>query len=140
MLFEELSKANMQALKDHDKLARTILSIVYGKCKQYGIDKYQNPKEVPDSDCLNIIRKTIKELDEEALAFKNAGRIEQYEELVAQKAIIEKFLPQMMNEDKIREIISLLEDKSIPFVMKHFKANYNGLVDMGLVNKIAKEF
>ena len=29
-------------------------------------------------------------------------------------------------------------DKSIPSVMKHFKTNFAGKVDMGLVSKIAK--
>ena len=33
MLFEEIAKANIQALKDHDKQARSILSVVYGKLK-----------------------------------------------------------------------------------------------------------
>ena len=44
----------------------------------------------------------------------------------------------MMSEDEIKNIILSLEDKSIPNVMKHFKANYAGKVDMGLVNKIAR--
>ena len=44
----------------------------------------------------------------------------------------------MMNEAEIRSIIDKLEDKSIPAVMKHFKLNYNGKVDMGLVNKVLK--
>ena len=46
----------------------------------------------------------------------------------------------MMSEDEIREEIAKLEDKKIPTIMKHFKANFNGKCDMGLVNKIAKEF
>ena len=44
----------------------------------------------------------------------------------------------MLSEEKIREIIAELEDKSIPSIMKHFKANYAGKVDMGLVNRIAR--
>ena len=44
----------------------------------------------------------------------------------------------MMSEDEIKEVIDSLEDKSIPFVMKYFKANYAGKVDMSLVNKIAR--
>ena len=44
----------------------------------------------------------------------------------------------MLTEKEITEIISNLEDKTIPFVMKYFKANYDGKVDMGLVNKVAR--
>ena len=44
----------------------------------------------------------------------------------------------MMSEDEIKAEINKLEDKSIPSVMKHFKANFAGKVDMSLVNKIAR--
>ena len=36
--------------------------------------------------------------------------------------------------------IEKLEDKKIPNVMKHFKANFNGQCDMSTVSKIAKEY
>ena len=39
MLFEEIAKANMDALRNHDKVARSILSIVYGKFKNETILK-----------------------------------------------------------------------------------------------------
>ena len=44
----------------------------------------------------------------------------------------------MLSEDEIRKEIDSLEDKSIPSIMKHFKVNFQGKVDMALVNKIAK--
>ena len=44
----------------------------------------------------------------------------------------------MMSEDEIRNIIANLEDKSMPSIMRHFKANFAGKVDMQLVNKIAR--
>ena len=43
-----------------------------------------------------------------------------------------------MSEDEIKAIIEKLDDKSIPSIMKHFKAEYAGKVDMSLVGKIAK--
>ena len=44
----------------------------------------------------------------------------------------------MLREEEIKHIIASMEDKSIPSVMKHFKANYAGKVDMSVVNKIAR--
>lgn len=44
----------------------------------------------------------------------------------------------MLSEDEIRQEILKLEDKSIPSVMKHFKTNFVGKVDMGLVSKVAR--
>ena len=42
--------------------------------------------------------------------------------------------------EEIANIISSLDDKSIPNVMKHFKTNYTGKCDMGIVNKVSKQF
>ena len=140
MLFDEIQKANMDALRNHDKVARSILSIVYGKFKNESINQGLNAKSLPDGDCLNIIKKTIKELDEEREGYIKVGREESALEIAKQKEIIEKYLPQMMSEAEIRAEIEKLEDKKIPSVMKHFKANFNGLCDMGLVSKIAKEY
>ena len=44
----------------------------------------------------------------------------------------------MLTEEEIRKEISTLDDKSLPNVMKHFKTNFQGKVDMGLVSKIAR--
>ena len=140
MLFDEIAKANMDALRNHDKVARSILSLVYGKFKNESINQGLNAKSLPDGDCLNIIKKTIKELDEECEGYIKVGRQESADEIKRQKEIIEKYLPQMMSEEEIRAEILKLEDKKIPNVMKHFKANFNGLCDMGLVSKIAKEY
>ena len=140
MLFEEIAKANMDALRNHDKVARSILSIVYGKFKNESINQGLNAKSLPDGDCLNIIKKTIKELDEEKEGYIKDGRQESADEIQQQREIIEKYLPKMMSEAEIRAEIEKLDDKKIPNVMKHFKANFNGLCDMGLVSKIAKEY
>ena len=41
-------------------------------------------------------------------------------------------------KEEIRDIINSLEDKSVPSVMKHFKMNYAGSVDMSLVNSVLR--
>ncbi|MBQ2713684.1 MAG: GatB/YqeY domain-containing protein [Clostridia bacterium] len=56
--------------------------------------------------------------------------------MVAQKKLVEAFLPQMMTEEEISTEILKLEDKSVGSVMKHFKQNFNGKCDMALVKKV----
>ena len=46
----------------------------------------------------------------------------------------------MLSVDEIKEVINSLEDKSVPSVMKHFKSEFAGKVDMGLVNKVLREY
>ena len=45
----------------------------------------------------------------------------------------------MLSEEEIEKIIESLPDKSIGNVMKHFKQNYQGKVDMSVVNKILRK-
>lgn len=140
MLFDDIAKANIQALKDHNKQARSILSVLYGKFKLESIEKGLGAKELPDGDCLRIIQKTIKELDEEKAGYVKANRPEKVLDIDEQKEVLSRFLPKMMTEEEIRIEIEKLEDKKIPAVMKHFKTNFNGLCDMAVVSKIAKEY
>lgn len=137
MLFMDLKKENMQAMKDHDTLKKGILPVVISKCVELDIDLKVKGASLQDDDVINVISKTIKELQDEALIFKNASRIEKYEELMKQKEYLETFLPHQLTIDEIRAIIQTLDDKTLPSVMKHFKANYNGKCDMKLVNAIA---
>ena len=46
----------------------------------------------------------------------------------------------MLSEDEIYDIISKQEDKSIPAIMKFFKANYAGKVEMNKVSMVLKKF
>ena len=139
MLINELEKANIEALKNKDKTTRAVLSVVINKYRVNAIELKAQGKEASDADLVKVINKVVKELDEERLGYEKLGRVEDVKNIDSQKAIIEKYLPKLMSEDEIRKVIASLEDKSMPSVMKHFKANYDGKVDMSLVSKIARE-
>ena len=76
MLIDEIKKANIKAMKEHDQNARTAYSMV--------ISSYQSlltsgsDKEVGDADLIKIIVKFGKELDEEGNGYKQANREEDY--------------------------------------------------------------
>ena len=138
MLIEELQKANIEALKGRDQVARAIYSVIISKYKATDIELKAQGKKATDADLVKIITKSIKELDEEKEGYQKAGRLEEVSNVETQKALIEKYLPKLMSEEEIRSIIDKLEDKSMPSVMKHFKMNYDGKVDMSLVSKVAR--
>ena len=139
MIIDEIKKANVQAMKDHDSVARAIFGVVMNKVLLFSIEAKKNGKEMTDNDTIQILQKTIKELSEEQENYIKAGNTIEAENIEKQKVIISKYLPKMLSEVEIKNIISTLPDKSIPTIMKHFKAEYAGKVDMGLVNKIARE-
>ena len=138
MLINELEQANIAALKARDQVTRAVLSVVINRYRMQAIELKAQGKEITDADLVKIITKVIKELDEEKEGNVKTGRVEAAQAIDQQKAVIEKYLPKMMSEDEIRAVIASLEDKSIPSVMKHFKANYDGKADMALVSRIAR--
>lgn len=139
MIIDDLQKANIEALKARDQVARAIYSVIIAKYKAAAIELKAQGKDATDADLVKIITKSIKELDEEKEGYEKAGRSEEVKNISTQKALIEKYLPKLMSEDEIRAIIAKLDDKSMPSVMKHFKMNFDGQVDMSLVSKIARE-
>ena len=140
MLFEDLKKAQMDALKEKNTLKRSILQIVTGKAMLVKIAKREKNEELTDQDVLQVIAKVIKELEEEKLGFEKAGRTEKVEELMSQQKLLEEYLPRQLTEEEIKTEIEKLEDKSMPNIMKHFKINFAGKCDMKLVNQIANQY
>ena len=63
---------------------------------------------------------------------------EEVENINTQIAIAEKYLPKMMSEEEIKEVILSLADRSVPNVMKHFKSNFAGKCDMRKVQEVLK--
>ena len=138
MINDELKKANVQAMKDKDTVARTIYSVVLNKTMLENIKKREKGEELTDVDVVQILQKTIKELTEEKENYDKVGNAEQSAVLTRQIEIIKGYLPQMMSADEIKEIILGLEDKTVPFVMKYFKVNYAGKCEMKMVQEVLK--
>ncbi len=137
MLYNKIYTDFINARKEKNELAKNILGLLYNSLKNKTIELRTDT--LGDSEVYNIIRKLNKQLDEEIEANVKVNRIEKADELTKQKELIKEYLPKQLSEDKIKELINDLPDKSIPSIMKFFKTNYNGQVDMALVSKIARE-
>lgn len=138
MIKEEINKANIEALKNKDNISKTILSIIKNKILLCEIEKRTKNEELTDIDCVQILQKTIKELSEEQDNYEKVGNTVEAENISLQKRVLGKFLPKMMSKEEIKKEIFSLDDKSIPTVMKHFKANFAGKVDMKDVNEVLR--
>lgn len=138
MLFEDLKKAKIDAIKAHNKEHADIIGILVNKAMLVKIEKRAKNEELTDADVLQLLTKTIKELDEEINAFEKANRLEKVEVLKKQKEVLKAYQPQMLTDEEIVKEINSLEDKSMPVVMKHFKVNFTGRVDMRKVQEVLK--
>ena len=135
MTLDELKKAKVEAMKNHDKDGVSALNLVINKVMLLSIEFKAQGKELSEADVTGILQKAEKELIEERDAFEKAGRAESVESLNKQIATVKNYMPKLMSEDA--EILKL-DDKSVPSVMKHFKANFLGKVDMKLVGEFLK--
>ena len=138
MIYDEIKKANVQAMKDKDTVARSFYSVLLNKIKLEEIRKREKGEALVDGDVFSILQKTIKELTDEKKGYEKVGNEEEVKNITTQMAIAEKYLPKMMSDEEIKNAILALDDKSVPSVMKHFKANYAGLCDMRKVQEILK--
>ncbi len=138
MLIDELKAANIQAMKDKDATSRAVLSIVLTKYKLQEVELRSNGKEIGDKELLAIIQKTLKELSDEKEGYIKVGNSERADNITKQEEVLNGYLPKQLSEQEIKDIIMSLEDRSVPNVMKHFKMNYAGQVDMSLVNSVLR--
>ena len=139
MIEEQIKKANVEAMKNKDTVARAFYSVLMNKIMLEKINKRERGQEITDADVSNIIQKMIKELGDEKDNYQKAGNMEEVAHIEKQLEIAKMYLPKMLSREEIKEEIEKLEDKSIPVVMKYFKANFNGQVDMRLVQEVLKE-
>ncbi len=138
MLLQDLQKANIEAMKAHDQNARAILSVVISRCKLLEVELRAKGNELTDVDVLGIVQKIIKELADEKEGYVKTNNLERAKLIDEQAEIIKVYLPRQLTEEEILAEINKLEDKSIPSIMKHFKTNFAGKVDMSLVSRIAR--
>ena len=138
MIFDEIKKANIKAMKEKDTNAHTIYSVLINKLMLEQIKKREKGEELNDIDATQILQKSVKELSEELENYKKVNNTNEVENITKQIELVKSYLPQMMSAEEIKAVILSLEDKSVPFVMKHFKANYAGKCDMRLVQEVLK--
>ena len=137
MIYNKIKTDMMQALKEKRLSDKETLGFLFSQLKNKAIELRVN--ELEDKDSFQVIQKFIKSLKEEKESYEKAGRLNALESYDNQINLVESYLPKQLNEDEIKNIISNLDNKDIPNIMKYFKTNYNGEVDMKLVNQLARE-
>ena len=138
MLIDELKKANIEAMKAKDQDARAALSVVLTKAKLLEVELKTKGIELADSNVLDIIQKALKELSDEKEGYLKVANTDRVGSIEKQEAVLKNYLPKQLSKDEIIEEINKLEEKSMPSIMKHFKANFAGKVDMSLVSQVAR--
>ncbi len=102
--------------------------------------------EIPESVEFKLLQKLVKQRRESAAIYTEQGRHEMAEEEIFQAEIIEKYLPQQMDEEEIRlmvkeiiEISNASNMKDMGRVMGMATKKAAGKADNALISKIVRE-
>ncbi|VAW20660.1 Transamidase GatB domain protein [hydrothermal vent metagenome] len=135
------------ALRARDKLRTGTLRLIMAAVKDRDIDARGKGKEqISDADIMALLQKMIKQREESAKIYDEAGRDELAETERAEIVIIDEFLPQPMGEEAvlaaIEEAIEETEASSLRDMGKVvgvLKAKFPGQIDFGKASKLVKE-
>ena len=131
------------AMKAGDKAAMIGLRNIIGKLKASQIDKGE---PLTKEEALKILKSAAKQLRESVEQYKKGGRDDLAEKELFELSLLDKYLPEKLSEDKIREIvketIQASGDKSMQDmgrIMGMLMKELAESVDGKLVQKIVRE-
>lgn len=117
MLKDKLNEDLKNAMKNKDKDELNTLRSVKGAVQ---LEVINNKKEENDELYLDVINKQIKMRNDSINEFKKAGRTDLIESYQKEIYILSRYMPKMLTEDELDEIINKVFDEVKPSSMKDF--------------------
>lgn len=135
-IFDAIKEDFKEARVAGNKLASGLLSTVVGEIENKA-KMVDGMKQVAEESVVSTLKTFIKNVD----TFKdNVTDTVTHAKLMAEKQILEKYLPSQLSEDELRDIFASIDHSNMGIMMKHLKDNYSGRYDGSVASKVAKEF
>lgn len=145
---KEFNDALKDAMKNGDKVSVSTIRLILAALKDRDITSRENGQAdgVNDSDIMNMLQSMIKQRQESAATYSDAGRCDLAEREEAEIDVIRQFMPKQLNDEEVRALIADTIEKTeaenirdMGKVMAVLKTEYAGQLDMGKAGRIAKE-
>lgn len=114
-LKEQISNDIKEAMKAKDTQRRDALRLLSSAMKQVEVDER---KELSDDDVIAIIQKQIKQRNDAAAQYKDAGREELYDKEMAEIAVFETYLPAQLDDAELESAVKAIIEKTGASSMK----------------------
>ncbi len=142
MKYEELTKANIAAMKEKNKEKREAISSLIGAIKKVAIDEGTRDN-ITDELVDKMILKELKSYKEQ-IETCPPERTELLEEYKKREAYIKAFAPAMLDKEAIIKIINekfaeVVASKNKGQIMKSVMPEFKGKADGKLINQIVEE-
>ena len=102
MIYDILFADIKAAMLTHDTIKRDCLRGVVSEIKNLTVNA---GKEITDDICLQVLKRSVKQHYDSIENFKNAKRIDLLEKETAEVKLLESYLPKMLSEENIQQII-----------------------------------
>jgi len=147
MIRDDIKQATVQAMKGGDKPRTAALRLISARIKDRDIEMRTSTKEVNDDDLVTeVLQKMAKQRRESIQMYEEGGREELAQQERDELAVIEEFLPQMMDEAATRAAIEDVKSglgassiKDMGRVMAELKARHGAVLDMSKASGWVKE-
>ena len=147
-LRERINAALKQAMKDKAAERLSTLRLINAAIKDRDIAARGEGKEdgVGNAEVLAILGKMVKQRQESARTYEEAGRLDLAERESAEIVVIEEFLPRQLSEDEIAAALDAAitatgasSIRDMGKVMGELKGKYTGQMDFGAVGPLVKD-
>ena len=130
----------MEAMKSKNHVASETFKLIKAKIIEFKTQK--NAPEYNDEAEIKLLQKMVKEREESAKIYKNAGRAALANAELAQVAVINELLPKVASQEDVENYLNKkypngIEKKSMGIVIKEVKTEFIG-VDGGMVANLVK--
>lgn len=146
MLKQDLQEQLKQAMKDQNELQKSVLRMLLSAITYYEIQKGGAGYEATDEDVLSVIDKQVKQRKDSIEQFEKAGRQELADKEKEEMILLQKYLPEQMSEEELRNIIeqTIAELGSVTIVdmgkvMGAVMPKVKGKADGNMVGNIVRE-
>lgn len=146
MLKQQLRDELKESMYAKDELRTSVLRMLISAITYYEIQKGGAGYEATDEDVMVVIDKQVKQRKDSIEQFEKAGRQELADKEKAEMALLNKYLPEQMGEDEIRELVKQAIEQTgaktpqdMGKVMGALMPKTKGKADGGLVSRIVKE-
>lgn len=129
------------AMKSKDTLRLNAIRLVKKYIQELETSVGHNG-EATDVEVLKIIGKLVKQGKDSAEQYKNAGRIDLYEEEISQVNVLENYLPKQMSDEEIvveiDKVMSETGSTNMGVLMKELNMRLAGRADGKTISRILK--
>lgn len=140
MLFDELKKAMVEAMKEKNKDKKDAISSLIDASKKVVIDKGGDRENIPDDIVNQVILKELKTIEEQ-ISTCPTDRSDLLDTFKTRKSFIEAYAPKMLSKDEILKILNdkfkeVIDSKNKGAIMKAIMPELKGKADGKLINEI----